>query len=51
MGQGLTRALRTYSKLKDLAIGLVPHLQPKSALISLLDVGFKYFMDNDASIA
>ena len=50
MGQGLTGALETYSKLKDLAIGVIPKPLSEAALTSLLGVGFKYFIDNDAAV-
>jgi hypothetical protein len=35
MGQGLTRALGTYSKLKDLIIGPIPKPHSESVLVAL----------------
>lgn len=50
MGQGLTGAPGTYSKLKDLAMGAIPEPLSEAALISLPGVGFKYFIDDDTAI-
>ncbi|KAJ8175493.1 hypothetical protein LV161_008779 [Aspergillus fumigatus] len=49
MGQGLTGAPGTYSKLKDLAMGAIPEPSSEAALTSLPGVGFEYFMDDDAA--
>jgi hypothetical protein len=51
MGQGLTGAPGTYSKLKDLAMGPIPKPHSEPALVALQEVAFEYFMDDDAGAA
>jgi hypothetical protein len=51
MGQGLTEAPGTYSKLKDLTMGPIPKPHSEPVLVALQEVAFEYFIDDDAGAA
>ena len=56
MGQGLTRAPHTYSRMKDLAMGPIPKPDEEQALHGDHqgddgDIGFDYFIDDDYGVA
>jgi hypothetical protein len=48
IGQGLTRAPRTFNRLKEFITGDVPSPKAEKVLERVdKDVGFTYFIDND----
>ena len=52
MGQGLTGAPPTYSRLKDIAIGCIPAPKEEEAIHGKLGtVAYEYFMDDDYGAA
>ena len=56
MGQGLTGAPHTYSRMKDIAMGTIPEPNEEDALhgdqqVDDGYVGFEYFMDDDYGVA
>ena len=56
MGQGLTGAPYTYSRMKDIAMGTIPEPDEEDALhgdhqVDDGDVGFDFFMDDDYGAA
>ena len=56
MGQGLTGAPHTYSRMKDIAMGTIPEPNEEDALhgdhqVEDGDIGFDYFMDDDYGVA
>ncbi|KAJ5559676.1 hypothetical protein N7513_002075 [Penicillium frequentans] len=51
MGQGLTGAPGTYTRLKDLATGPIPSPHAEPALTDGVETGFGFFMDDDFGMA
>ena len=52
MGQGLSGAPHTYSRLKDIAMGQIPPPNEEEMIHrDLGDVAFDYFMDDDYGVA